>query len=149
MRKIILVFFLILVGCGFKVVNQSKQINFSVLEINTSGDKKINYNLRNKLYFLMKNEKEQKVVLNLKSKKIKSIKEKNIKNEITKYTLVINTTVQIINKGKFDQSSFNLSLDGEYNVAQRHSQTINNEKKLVKLLSDNMADQILIELAKN
>ena len=96
----------------------------------------------------MKNEKEQKVVLNLKSKKIKSIKEKNIKNEITKYTLVINTTVQIINKGKFDQSSFNLSLDGEYNVAQRHSQTINNEKKLVKLLSDNMADQILIELAK-
>ena len=149
MRKIILVFFLILVGCGFEVVNQSKQINFSVLEINTSGDKKINYNLRNKLYFLMKNEKEQKVVLNLKSKKIKSIKEKNIKNEITKYALVINTTVQIINKGKFDQSSFKLSLDGEYNVARRHSQTINNEKKLVKLLSDNMADQILIELAKN
>ena len=39
----------IFTGCGFKVIKKSELINFSIAEIDTSGDKKINYKLKNKL----------------------------------------------------------------------------------------------------
>ena len=44
---------------------------------------------------------------------------------------------------------FNVSKDGDYIVGKQHSQTINNEKKIVDLISNLLADEILERLSLN
>ena len=150
MKKLIfkiIVLLLITSGCGFKVVKQSELVSYSISEIEITGDKRINYNLKNKLLFLTKKVSSNDVVLKINTNKIKTVKEKNIKNEITKYQITINLAVDVqnINKKKSDQ--FTIAKIGTYNVASQHSQTLNNEKKLIDLLSKSLGDEILEEIA--
>ena len=41
---------------------------------------------------------------------------------------------------------FSKTQSGEFNVTTQHSQTLNNEKKLIELLTESLADDILEEL---
>jgi|TARA_B100001093_G_C26853703_1_gene1026342 hypothetical protein len=145
-NKIIIVsFFIILASCGFKVVNKNEQINFYISEIKTSGDKRISYKIKNKLsYFDDKNKKNIK--LELETKKIKSVKEKNIKNEITKYNLQILTEVKVIDDSGEISSTFSISKNGNISVENQHSKTLDNEKKLIEDLSDQVSKSIISEL---
>ena len=85
---------LFLSSCGFKVVNQAETIDFSIAEITTSGDKRVGFQIKNKLV-LNKNSNFIKINISLKANKNKIIKEKNIKNEITKYQIFIDVKVSI------------------------------------------------------
>ena len=145
-NKIIIVsFFIILASCGFKVVNKNELINFYISEIKTSGDKRISYKIKNKLsYFDDKNKKNIK--LELETKKIKSVKEKNIKNEITKYNLQILTEVKVIDDSGEISSTFSISKNGNISVENQHSKTLDNEKKLIEDLSDQVSKSIISEL---
>ena len=51
--KFYLVFFLLIIlqGCGFQKVDRSIYNNFDVSEISMSGEKRINYKLKNELIF--------------------------------------------------------------------------------------------------
>ena len=91
-------------------------------------------------------ENEKLINLNLISKKIKSIKEKNIKNEITKYKISIHIEVNFEILGDNKKNTFKISKSGDYNVSSQYSQTLTNEKKLVELLTDSMGDQIIFQL---
>ena len=62
---LLIIIFLITSSCGFKVINQSELVNFSIAEIITSGDKRINYKIKNKLLFLGKDSEKQVINLNL------------------------------------------------------------------------------------
>ena len=99
LKKVIIssLIYLLLSNCGFKIVSQSNLNNFDIAEIITSGDKKINFRIKNKLVFNSKRNNSTLISLSLNTKKIKSIKEKNIKNEITKYKLEITTLVEVKN----------------------------------------------------
>ena len=96
MKKIsILITILLLInGCGFKIVNKNNAITFYISDVNTAGEKRINYKLRNKLLSFNKIG-ENPIILDLVTSKNKIIKEKNIKNEITKYSVIINTVITI------------------------------------------------------
>jgi len=142
--RILLVMFLT-TGCGFKIVNQTKLINYSITKIETTGDKRINYNLKNSILTSFKNDKEKKIVLNIETKKNKSIKEKNIKNEITKYHINIISKIKIKNEN-LNIKSFQVTKSGDYNVSTQYSETLNNEKKLIRLLSNNLAEDIVEEI---
>ena len=82
-----------LIGCGFKVVNQSQISRFDIAEIVTSGDKRINFKIRNKLFFNSQKNEKNLIKINIFSEKNKTVKEKNIKNEVTKYQIQINIKV--------------------------------------------------------
>jgi outer membrane lipopolysaccharide assembly protein LptE/RlpB len=145
--SLITLMLLIIPGCGFKIVNQSKLINYSISKIETSGDKKINYNIRNKILNIINEDKDKSYVLKLKTEKNKSVKEKNIGNEITKYKLeiIVNVTIETPDLKKID--NFTVKMIGDYESVKQYSQTLNNEKRLIKLLSDNLADKILEQLS--
>ena len=145
MKKILLLISLLLItsSCGFKVVNKAQQQNFHIIEVTTTGDKKINYKIKNNLIFNSKADKKKQIKVSLYSKKIKSIKEKNIKNEIKKYQVIINIDVEIVELNNLKTYKFNVSAVGEFDVFKQHSQTLNNEKKLVELLTDNISEKIL------
>jgi outer membrane lipopolysaccharide assembly protein LptE/RlpB len=148
MKKIIfqiLIILLITTGCGFKVYNQSDLIKFSIEEIRTTGDKRINYNLKNKINSLLNNDYKKKIILIIETKKNKTVKEKNIKNEITKYQILINVNIKI-ESTDFNIEPFIVQEKGDYNISSQHSQSINVEKKLIRQLSNNLGDKILEEL---
>ena len=145
MKKILFLISLLLItsSCGFKVVNKAQQQNFHIIEVTTTGDKKINYKIKNILIFNSKADKKKQIKVSLYSKKIKSIKEKNIKNEIKKYQIIINIDIEIVEVNNLKTYKFNVSAIGEFDVFKQHSQTLNNEKKLVELLTDNISEKIL------
>ena len=147
MRVIIYsIIFLILSGCGFKIVNQSENQGYNISEIELEGEKRINYFIKNRLLRKSNNGNLNNLIkLFIVTKKTKTIKEKNIKNEITKYE--INITSNIVAKlAKSNNYEFSVSSNGDYSVSEQNSTTINNEKKLIKILSQNMAEKIITEL---
>ena len=74
---------------------------------------------------------------------MKNIKEKNIKNEITKYQLIITVNIKLNSNKITNIKEFTLNEIGTYNVENQHTQTLSNEKKLIMLLSNNLAEKIL------
>ena len=145
----ILIILLITSGCGFKVVNQSKLINYSISEIKTTGDKRINYKLKNKLSSSFKNNKNIKVNLFLNTKKNKKSKEKNIQNKITKYEIKIIVKAKLKDINSNNLRNLTITESGDFLVANQHSQTLENEKKLISLLTDKLVDKIIQRLSNN
>tara|TARA_A100001015_G_scaffold311528_1_gene414955 strand:+ start:2506 stop:2970 length:465 start_codon:yes stop_codon:yes gene_type:complete len=142
----LLTLIVLLTNCGFKVVNNNELRNFNIVEIETSGESRVNFSLKNDL----KNKKinnNRKIKLNLETDKIKEIKENNIKNEITKYSITITTKVnfELISENKLGE--FTVSRKGNYNVQEQYSQTLNNEKNLIDSLTDEIVEEIFNNLA--
>ena len=141
---LIIIFFLILTNCGFKIVNNS--INFQIIEITEEGDKKINYHLKNKLSIYSNKSNENLIQINIKTNKAKTIKEKNISDQITKYEIRIDVFVDYDIIGTKTSNKFLVSKSGFYNVETRHSETLDNEKDLINLLINDLAEEILDNL---
>jgi len=150
MKNFLIPFFLILfftTGCGYKVIDRSKFGNFGIAEMNTSGETRINYKIKNKLFFNTDKNNNNLIILDLESKKTKKIEEKNDKNEITKYRLFIKVDVSFKKITDTETSSFIVKKTGIYNVGNRYSQTLSNEKKLTEILTNDVVDEIFDELS--
>lgn len=142
--KIFLLIFLVMpISCGFKVLNEFEENNFTINDIQTTGDKRINFKIKNNLLTYSKKGAQNVLLLNLDSNKIKRIKEKNIKNEITKYYISLNTEVKINILNINANHTLSISTEGEYLVADSYSSTLNNEKKLIDDLVDNISSEII------
>ena len=133
----------LMTGCGFKVVNQSGLIDFEIENISTSGDNRVSYIIKNKLLPYSKSNGKKLITLEIDLNRKKIIKEKNIKNETTKFEISISAVVQYRSD---ENGRFEISKTGDYNVASQYSQTLTNEKKLVKSLSESIAENIIEEL---
>tara|TARA_E500000178_G_C16830458_1_gene665806 strand:- start:123 stop:590 length:468 start_codon:yes stop_codon:yes gene_type:complete len=146
-KKLILgtIILMLLSSCGFKIVNNQQLYNFTIIDVNTKGDNKIAFILKNNLKE-KNNVEKNKVNLDIEIKKNKFIKEKNIQNNIKKYEL----SVVIYVKYKIDFSnktgSFTVSKNGYYNVEDQYSKTINNENNLIVSLSNSLVDEIKLNI---
>ena len=119
--------------------------NYKILEINVTGDKRVAYLIRNKLN--TGNQSGSKSIkLDINTKKIKNIKEKNIQNEITKYEITISTEISFYLLENGLSGKFSISKNGDYFIEDKYSDTLNNEKKLVKNLVNDISEQILRNL---
>ena len=150
MKNFLIPFFLVLfftTGCGYKVIDRTKFGNFGIAEMNTSGVTRINYKIKNKLFFNTDKNNNNLIILDLESKKTKKIEEKNDKNEITKYRLFIKVDVSFKKITDTETSSFIVKKTGIYNVGNRYSQTLSNEKKLTEILTNDVVDEIFDELS--
>ncbi len=147
--KIIISFFAIFIlttNCGFKVLDKSKNNNFSIQEVRTSGEMRINHKIKNNIIINSKETSENQVIINLNTKKNKSIKEKNIKNEITKYQISLSSQVEFFLINGDTRINFSKSSVGDFTAGNSYSTTINNEKKIVDDLVENLSEKILDEI---
>lgn len=135
-------------ACGFKVANKSKLLNFKILKIETSGDDRVNYFIQQKLNSKSNNSgiKRNSINISIETKKTKSTKEKNIKNEITKYQIEVATLIKFNLIETNEPGQFLINLKSDYIVAERYSQTLNNERKVIKILAENIANEIIEEI---
>ena len=134
---------LILANCGFKTIDKTKQNNSSIKEITSAGDKRINFKIKNNLSISTTDLSDNKLMISLKTKKNKVIKEKNIKNEITKYQITLNTEIEfnLLNFGKAYKE--NIIVTGDFLIGDNYSSTISNEKKLIDQLVEEISEEIL------
>ena len=142
-KSLLILILLTTVNCGFKVINESEKNEFSIENIKTSGDKRINFKIKNDLLNYSKKNNQNVLFIDLKTKKTKNIKEKNIKNEITKYEIILNANVKFNLVNSDVIYKINISNNGNYLVEDSYSTTLNNEKKLIDDLIENMSEKIL------
>ena len=139
----ILIIFLLINSCGFKIVNKSEIYKFDINEIITTGDDRINFKIKNKLIFSSEKNEKKLVDIYLDTNKSKEVKEKNINNEITKYQISIASTVRVKELVSEKEISFNVVKTGDYSVAGQYSQKLANEKKLIEVLTEDVTESIL------
>ena len=143
----IFLFILLLNSCGFKVIDQSELYNFQVDRIDTSRDKYISYKLKNKIFSKLGKPKETLLTLDLNIEKNKSIKEKNIKNEIVEYEINIMVNVNYEDIKRNEDGNFKIVNTKGFSVSQKYSETLNNEIRLINVMSQKIADDIIKELS--
>ena len=141
-----LIFIFITTACGYTVVNKSNLPNFKIATIHTEGDKRIGYVLKNKLSVASKNDEVKIIELDININKKKSIKEKNIKNEVSKYVIFISTDVTFNEIGKDATIKFTIKKMGEYEVSKKYTSTIRSEKQLLEVLTNSLANDIFERL---
>jgi outer membrane lipopolysaccharide assembly protein LptE/RlpB len=147
--KSFLVFYLLLTSnCGFKVLDKSKQNNFSIKEIKTTGDKRINFKIKNLLLNETLKNSEKNISINLITKKTKKVKEKSIKNEITKYAIKLDSNIVFNIEKEEIEHKIIISVEGDYLVDDSYSTTLNNEKKLIENLITDISEKILDKIVK-
>ena len=145
--KICLIFSLLLLyHCGFKAIDKSNINDFSIETIKISGNKRINFKIKNNLIINSKKNSASLLNIDIETKKTKQVKEKNIKNEITKYQISITCNVSFKLSNNNERIIFNVNADGDYLVGNNYSKTLNNEKKLIDDLVQNISEQIINEL---
>ena len=145
-KLINLVFFLLLLtSCGFEVVKNT--YGFNILEVNAEGDKKISYALKNRIKINNSDLNKNFIKINIDSEKVKLIKEKNIQNKITKYEIKIVSNVKYIILPENITKVLTINKAANFNVADNKVETLNNEKKLIDNLIDEMADEILLKIS--
>ena len=130
------------ISCGYKIIDKTKQNNFVIADINSTGDRRINYKLKNNLTFNTKNSRQNVLNLTLNTKKTKEVKEKNIKNQITKYkiSIIVDIKFNLVNSKKIYK--VNSKKNGDYLVANNHASTLSHEKILTDNLAENVSDDI-------
>ena len=137
---------ILMTGCGFKIIDKRELLNFNIKEISTSGDKRINFELKNKLSAYNDTNSSKVIKIELDTKKTKSIKEKNISNEITKYQIKVIVNVKLIKTDNTNNLEFTIEREGDYVVADKFSQTLNNEKKLIRNITEKISESIIAEI---
>ena len=139
----IFIFLILLVSCGFKKINQNYNSAIYIQNIDIIGEKKISDLLKKNILFISKKDSKNKYDLKLKIDKTKTSKIKNAKGKVTRYSLsfMVNLVMTNINNQKNINKSFSRS--GDYDVAESHSQTINNDKNMVKNIIQQISNDII------
>lgn len=146
--KILIILSLIITShCGFKVLDKSQKNNFIIKDITTSGENRINYKIRNNILAKNNSASRNFLSIDLKTKKIKIVKEKNTNNKINKYEISLQSEVIISKIGYENKISFSKLVSGDFIVAENYSSTMVNEKKLTDNLADQLSEVILDEIA--
>ena len=139
---IIILLFIIVSNCGYKVLGNLETNNFNIKEINTSGDKRINFKIKNRLIVDSSKDRTNNLIIEIDTKKNKQVKEKNIKNEISKYEISITSNVQLNFLEKDQNHIFDVSSSGDYLASDNYSTTLQNEKRLIEDLTNDLSDKI-------
>ena len=142
-----LIFLFLLTSCGFKLANQSSLNNYKIQDLLLSGDKQINFRLKNKILSKSNNNASKLIFLEFETSKNKSIKEKNLKNEIIKYELQITVITKYKVLGENKSKLFTNVVKGDYNVSKRYAQTLTNEINTINMLTEKISSKIIRKLA--
>ena len=139
--SILLTALLLLSQCGFKRLDDLMLIN--IISIETDGYKKANYFIKNDL-LTQKNNKVNNAKINIKieTKRKKIISEKNIKNEITKYNINIESFVDVYFIKENKKKTFKISENGNYRVEKSNISSSKNLDNLERNLSNSIAKKI-------
>ena len=147
--------FIFVASCGFEPIRFNNINNVSVAEITSTGNQNINFKLANYLKQVLGFKKNNpiKIKINLGTNQDKIIKEKNNKNEITKYTIIVTTKVRVTFLNEGNKLNFDIIKKNQYQVDDQFSITSANEREslnqIIKNLSEEIFQTILMKINDN
>ncbi len=130
-------------GCGYQPILNEENQKFYISQFNLEGNKRLSGLLKNNLIVAKKN--KNSLVLNIKSEKKNVVANKSQNGKVLSYALTLNFEISA-SKNKNIIYSKVFTKTQNYNAADVHSGTLNNEKKLVETLIETIANELLIEL---
>ena len=138
---------LFLSSCGFKSLVKENPINLNIENfITQKGDKKLGKIIRSDVMLYSSKEAKKNIDIILEIDKQKQIREKNLKNRVTKYNLTLNVAVFI--KGDFEDK-FTFNKTSSTTVTASSFNNFLNEERVYANLSKGIADDIKNILALN
>ena len=138
---------LFLSSCGFKSLVQENPINLNIKNfITQKGDKKLGKIIRSDVMLYSSKEAKKNIDIILEIDKQKQIREKNLKNRVTKYNLTLNVAVFV--KGDFEDK-FTFNKTSSTTVTASSFNNFLEEERVYANLSKRRADDIKNMLALN
>ena len=138
---------LFLSSCGFKSLVKENPINLNIENfITQKGDKKLGKIIRSEVMLYSSKEAKKNIDIILEINKQKQIREKNLKNRVTKYNLTLNVAVFI--KGDFEDK-FTFNKTSSTTVTSSSFNNFLEEERVYANLSKRIADEIKNMLALN
>ena len=134
-------------SCGFKSLVKENPINLNIENfITQKGDKKLGKIIRSDVMLYSSKEAKKNIDIILEIDKQKQIREKNLKNRVTKYNLTLNVAVYI--KGDFEDK-FTFNKTSSTTVTASSFNNFLDEERVYANLSKRIADEIKNMLALN
>ena len=148
MKKIFIVFLLILTSCGYQPLYKTDQSikNLNISGVVYSGDQKINDVIYTKLPFVLVKNDESLNKLSLESKKEIKITSKNSKGQALSYRTIIKVKILLLNSDgdildqKIVQKNFS------YNDDENKFKFKEYQDKIEKNLIDTIVEDVIIHL---
>ena len=148
MKKIFIVFLLILTSCGYQPLYKTDQNikSLNISEVIFSGDQKINDVIYQKLPIVLVKNDESLNKLSLESKKEIKITSKNSKGQALSYRTIIKVKILVLNSNgdildqKIVQKNFS------YNADENKFKFKEYQDKIEKNLIDTIVEDVIIHL---
>ena len=148
MKKIFIVFLLILTSCGYQPLYKTDQNikSLNISEVIYSGDQKINDVIYQKLPIVLVKNDESLNKLSLESKKEIKITSKNSKGQALSYRTIIKVKILVLNSSgdildqKIVQKNFS------YNADENKFKFKEYQDKIEKNLIDTIVEDVIIHL---
>ena len=133
----------LLLGCGYQPILNKDNQDFSVSKFNLEGNKRIAGLLRNNL--ISARNASNVIELDIKSEKKTAVSNKNQSGKILTYSITLTFEIAASdNENVLFTKVFTKSQN--YSASDVHSDTLNNEKKVLESLIESIASELQIEL---
>ena len=133
----------LLLSCGYQPILNKENQNFSITKFNLEGNKRIGGLLKNNLISVKK--AANLIELDIKSEKKTAVSNKSQSGKILTYSITLTFEIAASeNTNVLFTKVFTKSQN--YSASDVHSDTLNNEKKVIESLIDSIASELQIEL---
>ena len=148
MKKIFIVFLLILASCGYQPLYKTDQNikNLNISEVIYSGDQKINDVIYQKLPIVLVKNDESLNKLSLESKKEIKITSKNSKGQALSYRTIIKVKIFILNNNGVILDQKTLQKNFSYNTDENKFKFKEYQDKIEENLINEIIEDIIIHL---
>jgi hypothetical protein len=141
-----ILFLSFLSSCGYQSLLNENSKKFGIKSFNIEGNKKLAQILKNNL--VSSKNKSNNLILDINARKNRSIVHKDLTGKIIEYNLKISfdlTATESVSRKKVLSKTF--TLDGNYKASDLYMDTLNREKKIIDVLIESIATQILTDLS--
>ncbi len=137
---------MLLSSCAYEKMNSPDRKKFHITEINTQGERRAAFIIQKKINRFSNEQSKNKVKIFIDLTKLREIQEKNMQNKVTKYNLSLSANIVITEVLSTKEFKRSFSTSQIYDVTDRYTDTLNNEKDANNVLVDKVVDEILDQL---
>jgi len=143
---LILLLVILITECSYKPTLSKQNYDFSVEKIYLSGDKEVNYIIKERLNNLKKQKNKNKYYVQIETSKVKNIISNDSKGDPSKLEIIISSTFQISNSEKL-LIKRKVKMKNTYNNISDKLELKNYELIVINNLSQRISDSLISTIA--
>ena len=142
-KKILIILIpILLFSCGFKPLKQKSNNQIFLQNLNIVGEQRIAYMLKNNVLLISDKDSNSKYDGVIKLVKQKNSKIKDSSGSTTRYNVTLSASLELTNQENKNKIQKVFVRSADYNIANIHSDTINNENSTIRNITQQLSDDI-------